>query len=180
MIGGAAVFHPTIFDNIKIALENQLYDYDNLDELLVITDRADLLDLALMSREFSLSFRLTEGRHVTAGIVLRSSVKELSDEILETPDGRPGCTLTLRFEMEIHNVDVQCPAVEEILTTIWGPELRPVQSLRFRYGEDSSIYNNCVELQFRRQLTEDQMEDLPELLNYLLQSTEELEKLFNL
>lgn len=174
------MFHPTVFDNIKVALENQLYDYDNLDELLVITDRSDLLDLALMSREFSLTFKLTGGSHVTAGIVLRSTVKELSDEILETPGGLPGCTLTLRFEMEINDVKVQCPAVEEILTKIWGTELRPVQSLRFRYGEDNPNYNNCVELQFRRQLTEDQMEDLPELLNYLLQSTEELEQLFNL
>lgn len=174
------MFHPTVFDNIKVALENQLYDYDNLDELLVITDRADLLDLALMSREFSLSFKLTGGRHVTAGIVLRSTVKELSDEILETPGGRPGCTLTLRFEMEINDVKVQCPAVEEVLTKIWGADLRPEQSLRFRYGGDETVYLNRVELQFRRQLTEDQMEDLPELLNYLLQSTEELEKLFNL
>ena len=174
------MFHPTIFDNIKVALENQLYDYDNLDELLVITSRTDLLDLALMSREFSLAFKLTGGRYVTAGIVLRSSVKELSDEILETPDGRPGCTLTLLFAMEINDVDVQCPAVEEILNKIWGPELRPVQSLSFRYGEDEPVYQNCVELQFRRLLTEDQMEDIPGLLNYLLQSTEELEKLFNM
>ncbi|WP_340021875.1 hypothetical protein MHI24_23165 [Paenibacillus sp. FSL K6-1096] len=174
------MFHPTVFDNIKVTLENQLYDYDNLDGLLVITDRSDLLDLALMSREFSLAFKLTGGRHVTAGIVLRSTVKELGDEILETPGGQPGCTLTLRFDMEISDVKVQCAAVEEILTTIWGPELRPVQTLRFRYGAVEPVYQNGVELHFRRLLTEDQMEDLPGLLNYLLQSTEELEKLFNL
>ena len=49
------MFHPTVFDNIKIALENQIYDYDNLDGILVVTDRSDLLNLALMSREFSLA-----------------------------------------------------------------------------------------------------------------------------
>lgn len=170
------LFHPTVFDNIKIALENQIYDYDNLDGVLVVTDRSDLLNLALMSREFSLAFKLTEGLNVTSEILLQSTVKELGDEILETPGSDPGCSLFLRFYMEIEDVNVQCPAIEEILTTIWGPEFQPVQSLSFRYGQTDDTYNNCVELQFKRQITEEQMEDLPNLLKFLLQSAEELEE----
>lgn len=169
------MFHPTVFDNIKIAFENQLYDYDNLDGILVITDRTDLLNLALMSREFSLSFKLTEGRNVTSEVVLLSSVKELSDEILETPGSDPGCGLLLRFYMEIEDVNVQCPAIENVLTAIWGPDFQPVQSLSYLYGQDGDTYNNCIELQFKRQITEDQMEDIPNLLKFLLQSAEELE-----
>lgn len=171
------MFHPTVYDNLKIALENQIYDFDNLDGLLVVTDRSDLLDLALMSREFSLSFKLTDGHKVTAEIILQSSLKELSDEILETPDTSPGCRLLLRFYMEIEDVDVQCPAVEDTLTTIWGPDFKPVQSLSYCYGQEEGIYNNCIELQFKRHITEEQMEDLPDLLQFLLQSAGELEKL---
>lgn len=170
------MFHPTVFDNIKIALENQIYDYDNLDGILVVTDRSDLLNLALMSREFSLSFKLTEGNHVTSEIVLQSTVKELSDEILETPGSDPGCSLLLRFYMEIDDVNEQCPEVEKILTTIWGPDFQPVQSLSFCYGQEGDTYNSCTELQFKRQITEDQMEDIPNLLKFLLQSAEELEE----
>ncbi|OKP97358.1 hypothetical protein [Paenibacillus sp. P46E] len=169
------MFHPTVFDNIKIAFENQLYDYDNLDGILVITDRTDLLNLALMSREFSLSFKLTDGRNVTSEVVLLSSVKELSDEILETPGSNPGCSLLLRFYMEIEDVNVQCPAIDDVLSAIWGPDFQPVQSLSYLYGQDADTYNNCIELQFKRQITEDQMEDIPNLLKFLLQSAEELE-----
>ncbi|WP_339222900.1 hypothetical protein [Paenibacillus sp. FSL H8-0332] len=170
------LFHPTVFDNIKIALENQIYDYDNLDGILIVTDRSDLLNLALMSREFSLAFKLTGGLNVTSEILLQSTVKDLGDEILETPGSDPGCSLLIRFYMEIEDVNEQCPAIEEILTRIWGPEFQPVQSLSFRYGQTDDTYNNCVELQFKRQITEEQMEDLPNLLKFLLQSAEELEE----
>ncbi|MEK3762788.1 hypothetical protein [Paenibacillus sp. FSL R7-0337] len=170
------LFHPTVFDNIKIALENQIYDYDNLDGVLVVTDRSDLLNLALMSREFSLAFKLTGGLNVTSEILLQSTVKDLGDEILETPGSDPGCSLFLRFYLEIEDVNEQCPTIEEILTRIWGPEFQPVQSLSFRYGQTADTYNNCVELQFKRQITEEQMEDLPNLLKFLLQSAEELEE----
>lgn len=170
------MFHPTVFDNIKIAFENQLYDYDNLDGILIITDRTDLLNLALMSREFTLSFKLTDGFKITSEVVLLSSVKELSDEILETPGSDPGCSLELRFYMEVEDVDTECPAIERILSSIWGPELKPVQTLSFSYGAEGSTYHNCVQLEFNRQITEEQMEDIPDLLKHLLQSAKQLER----
>lgn len=169
------MFHPTVFDNIKIAFENQLYDYDNLDGILIITDRTDLLNLALMSREFTLSFKLADGFKVTSEVVLLSSVKDWSDEILET-GSNPGCSLLLRFYMEVDDVSLQCPAIARILSGIWGPELKPEQSLSFRYGAEGDTYYNCIQLAFNRQITEEQMEDIPDLLKYLLQSAEELER----
>lgn len=171
------MFHPTVFDNIKVALENQIYDYDNLDGLLTVTDRYDRLDLALMSREFSLSFQLAGAVKVTTEVVLRSSVKDLSDEILETPGSKPGCHLLLRFYLDISDPSEECQAVEEILSAIWGPDLTPIQTLSFMYGTEDSVYSNRTELQFNRQITEDQMEDLPDLLKFLLQSAGELEEI---
>jgi hypothetical protein len=154
-----------------------MYDLDNLDGTLMVTDRADLLDLAMMSREFSLSFQLTEGRNVTSEIVLSSSLRDLSDEILEIPDTTPGCNLQLRFYMEIADIETECQAIQSVLNSVWGPELQPVQSLSFIYGQEGKAYNNCIELKFKRQITEEQMEDIPNLLKHLLQSAEELEAL---
>ncbi|MHA7962595.1 hypothetical protein ACX93W_00520 [Paenibacillus sp. CAU 1782] len=34
-------FHPTVFENIKVALENELYDMDNLDGLVTVSGRSD-------------------------------------------------------------------------------------------------------------------------------------------
>lgn len=169
------MFHPTVFENIKVSLENQIYDYDNLDEILTITDRSDSLDLALMSREFTLAFRLTASTRITNEIVLRSSVKELGEEILETPDTVPGCRLLLRFYMEVDEPSAQCPAYERILRSIWGPDLTPVQTLSFRFGSGGA-YSNCIVLPFNRPINEEQMEDLPDLLKFLLRSAEEMEQ----
>lgn len=169
------MFHPTVFDNIKVAIENQIYDYDNLDGILVVTDRSDLLNMALMSREFNLSFKLLGGHKITSEIVLTASTKDLNDEILETPNSNPGCNLSLRFYMQVEDTASQCPAIETVLNAIWGPDLRPIQALSFIYGEESEVYNNCIHLQFNRQITEEQMEDIPELLKHVLQSAEELE-----
>ncbi|MNP67625.1 hypothetical protein D3C76_1634790 [compost metagenome] len=78
--------------------------------------------------------------------------------------------------MEVTDTARQCPAIERILTGVWGPELKPEQSLSFCYGAVEGIYNNCIQLSFKRQITEEQMEDIPDLLAHLLQSAEELEK----
>ncbi|WP_410513929.1 hypothetical protein PaeBR_05780 [Paenibacillus sp. BR2-3] len=169
------MFHPTVFENIKIAFENQIYDLDNLDEAIVVTNRADMLDLALMSREFRLAFRVKESDKVTAEVVLRSSIQDLGDEILGIPGAAPGCTLLLRFYMEIENEEDQCEDIHNTLHAIWGPDIQQIQTLSFIYDQEREVYNNRIELAFKRQINEDQMEDIPELLKHMMQSAEELE-----
>lgn len=169
------MYHPTVFENIKYAFENQIYDLDNLDGVIEITDRADLLDLALMSREFRVSFRLKESERVTAQVVLHSTLKDLGDEILEVPGTTPGCTLRLRFYMEVEDESDQCEDIQNTLYAIWGPDLKPVQTLSFIYEQEGETCNNTIELRFNRQINEDQMDDIPELLKHMIQSAEELE-----
>ena len=36
------MFDPTIFENLKVGIENAVYDLDNLDEIIRVTDRKDL------------------------------------------------------------------------------------------------------------------------------------------
>ncbi|MEI0739291.1 hypothetical protein VQ056_26320 [Paenibacillus sp. JTLBN-2024] len=52
------MFDPTIFENLKVALENQLYDLDNIDGLIRIIGRDDRLEMSVMSREFAIRFEL--------------------------------------------------------------------------------------------------------------------------
>ncbi|KGE18974.1 hypothetical protein [Paenibacillus wynnii] len=171
------MFHPTVFDNVKYAFENQIYDLDNLDGIIEVTDRADLLDLALMSREFRVSFKLKDSEKVTSQVVLLSSIKDLGDEILEVPGASPGCTLLLRFYMEVEDESDQCEDIQNTLFAIWGPDLQPIQTLSFIYEQEQETCNNTIELKFKRQINEDQMEDIPELLKHMIQSAEELETL---
>ncbi|WP_025719635.1 hypothetical protein [Paenibacillus polymyxa] len=170
------MFDPTVFDNLKVAMENTVYDLDNLDSRIDITQRIDRLEMSVMSREFAVQFRLREHPGVTAEIQLKADLNNLAAEILEIKDQTPGCVLLLSFYMEIREIESQCSRIENILTEIWKPDLRPVQTLSQIYGEKMSTYQNRIELRFSRQINEDQMEDIPELLEHILLTLMELNK----
>ncbi|GKU79935.1 hypothetical protein [Paenibacillus sp. L3-i20] len=164
------MFDPIVFDNLKVAFENQLYDLDTLDRTVDIIGRKDLLDMAVMSRESVLSFRLAGEERVIAEIVLSASLKDIAAEILEQQGMSPACGLTLRFYMKITDEVKQCEAIERSLMTIWQPEQKPVQTLSRIFGSSEAVYNNVIELHFDRRINEEQMEDIPELIEHMLET----------
>ncbi|NEU25119.1 hypothetical protein [Paenibacillus ottowii] len=170
------MFDPTVFDNLKVAMENAVYDLDNLDSCINITQRIDRLEMSVMAREFGVQFSLREQPDVTAELRLKMDLNNLAAEILEMEDQTPGCSLLLYFHMKIREIDTQCSRIENILTEVWKPDLRPVQMLSQIYGEKTSTYQNRIELRFSRQINEDQMEDIPELLEHMLLTLTELNK----
>ncbi|MBH5318264.1 hypothetical protein I6N90_10630 [Paenibacillus sp. GSMTC-2017] len=164
------MFDPIVFDNLKVAFENQLYDLDTLDRTIDIIGRKDLLDMAVMSRQFILSFRLAGEEGVTADVVLSASLKDIAAEILEHQGESPACGLTLRFYMKVTDVEVQCAAIERSMLTIWQQERKPVQTLSRIFGSGDSYFNNIIELPFDRKINEEQMEDIPELIQHMLET----------
>ncbi len=168
------MFDPTIFDNLKVAIENQVYDLDNLTEQIHVTNRIDRMELSVMSRVFGLQFTLTQKKEVKAEIRLEASLKDLAAEILEMPGESPACTLRLRFYMQIKDPEAECKQIEEIVQRIWQPEVPPTQTVSFEYGQEPSIYYNTIEVGFNRKINEEQMNDIPVLLDYMLRTLNEL------
>lgn len=168
------MFDPTVFENLKVAFENQLYDLDNLDREIDIVNRIDRLELAVMAREFRLRFALAERHDITAEILLSASLKELAAEILEMKDEAPSCRLRIRFYMEMENADDVCPRVGELLQRIWGLASPPTQTISYSYGPEKPIYTNTAEISFSRKINEEQMDDIPELIRYAIQTLQEL------
>lgn len=169
------MFDPTVFENLKVAFENYVYDLDNLDKQIVITNRIDRMELSTMSRVFALQFSRKDHEEIVAEIRLESSVKDLANEILELPGEVPACVLRIFFYMPITNVSTQCRQIEDILQDIWKPELKPIQSLSYVYGEENTMHTNTIELRFNRKINEDQMDDIPELIGHVLQTLDELQ-----
>ncbi|WP_419873997.1 hypothetical protein [Candidatus Pristimantibacillus sp. PTI5] len=168
------MFDPTVFENLKVAFENQLYDLDTLDRKIDIINRKDRLELAVMSREFALQFKLAERASVSAEIQLTASLKDLAAEILELKGETPSCALRLRFYMEMHDINEQCKLVEQIMRRIWEPDTVPTQTISYVYGTEAPIYSNVIELSFNRQINEEQMDDIPELITHMLQTLTQL------
>lgn len=168
------MFDPTIFENLKVGIENIVYDLDNLDKRLLVTGRSDLLDMAVMSRSFRLQFELTGKREASAEIVLEAGLKDLAAEILETPGEQPGCILKVRFFKTITDVNAECTFIADMIERIWKPEVPPIQTVRFIYGEEVVRYHTTIEVRFPRKIDEDQMADLSNLVEHILQTLEAL------
>ncbi|WP_413374748.1 hypothetical protein [Alkalihalobacillus sp. 1P02AB] len=173
------MFDPTVFDNLKIGFENYLYDLDNLDGEIKIINRRDVLEMATMAREFSLAFQLTEEKEVTAELLLKADLNQLALEILEAEGSDPGCQLILQFFVELVDVESQCFLIEKELQKIWGHGIQLNQQLSYLYKKQPKVIQNRVEVFFKRLINEEQMNDIPGLVDHILLTLQKLEKVIN-
>lgn len=177
------MFDPTVFENVKVALENHFYDLDNLDRAIDIVGRIDRMEMAVMAREFGLRFTLAGLSGVSAEVRLASSLRQLAAELLEL-DGDTavaGCTLSLRFRVALGEPAAQCPQIEGMIRAIWGEDMPFTQTISYVYEQDdlstAVFYTNKIELKFRRTIGEEQMEDIPELADHMVQTLRQLKAL---
>jgi len=181
------LFDPVVFENLKVALENQLYDLDNLDSRILITDRKDIIDMAVMSRKWSLGFTLPHRKQacpLKAEMILSSSIRDLSDEILERKGTTPACSLLLRFTCFVEQPLIECPIIERIIYETWDRGLIPEQRLTATFGDHTlpvdewvpRYYENIIDLPFNRRINEEQMEDLESLIEHTIRTLEALDQ----
>jgi len=174
LFGGSNLYDPTIFENLKVAFENHVYDLDNLDRKITITNRVDRMDFAIMARDFAIQFTLADQPDVTAEIVLRTSVNDLAGEILELPSKNLGCSLLVRFNKRVQNVAIQCKQIEQALNVIWETDIQLTQTVSFLYEQEASSYQNLIEVKFKTKINEDHMGDIVDFLDHVLESLEVL------
>lgn len=162
------MYDPTVFDNLKVAFENQVYDLDNLDRKITIVNRVDRMDFAVLSRKFSIRFVLRHLLDPSVEIVLEASLKELSTELLETPKGNPGCLLALRFKKPITNIDEQCEEIEKAIYAIWEHEVNVTQTVSFMYRHEQPSYVDTIDVRFSQKINEEHMGEIEEFLDHVL------------
>jgi hypothetical protein len=171
------MFDPTIFDNLKVAFENQLYDLDNLDNRINIDNRVDRMDFSIIKREFAIEFTLAEQQDVTAEISLEASLEELADEILEVSGKNPGCILQIRFFKSVQNVTKDCLQIEKSLKGIWGSEFMLTQTLSFVYGMEATTYQDKIELAYNHKINEEHMGDIADFIDQVLETLKVLNEI---
>lgn len=168
------MYHPTVFENLKVAFENYVYDLDNTAQEITITNRIDRMDYAVMARDFAVEFTLVNQPDVTAEIVLEASLEELAAEILEKPGTSPGCTLLVRFYKRVHHVPKQCQEIDQALHAIWKRDLQITQALSSVYEQEASGYLDVIEVGFNHKINEGHMGDIAEFVDYVLETLEVL------
>ncbi|WCK55327.1 hypothetical protein PP175_04960 [Aneurinibacillus sp. Ricciae_BoGa-3] len=181
------MFDPTIFENLKIALEGTVYDKDFSGEILV-TSRHDAVDLADMSREYRIGFQLKENntespQQLAAEIVLKAETQDLSGEILEMDakdSGKPGCTIFVYIYHKAVTIHL-CSEIEDVLDELWSfrPRIRQELSFALPLDKKEERYKNTITLDFGRKIDESNFEDLPEMIDCTISSLESITNLMN-
>ncbi|CAM3825022.1 hypothetical protein [Bacillus paramycoides] len=165
------MFDPTAFENLKVIVEGAVYDFDLHGDILV-TDRKDVMDLASLSRMYSISFQLTETfkTMVEATFSLSVDAKNLSGEILEVPQFIPGCEMKLEFSFEMEHPEIGCKEIEKLLHSIWGKERMITQKISYEYNKQAISYHNKVEVLFQKAITEDHVDDLIAVISHMIET----------
>jgi hypothetical protein len=171
------MYDPTIFDNLKVAFENQVYDLDNLDHKINITNRVDRMDFSILKKDFAIQFKLVDRADVTAEIVLEASLEDLAAEILEESGKIPGCSLLLRFYKHVQNVTKQCEEIEQALKGIWESDTQLTQTLSFVYKQEASSYLDIIEVAIKPKINEENMDEIADFLDHVLGTLEVLNEI---
>jgi len=177
------MFDPTIFENIKIVLEGEIYDLD-LSRKITVINRKDLVDLASMSRTFIMAFQLVDDigtKYVEMELIAKS--EDLSKEILEIDDdeNKPGCEIKLHLYTEVNSPSDQCAKIEKTIGELWDYRPVIVQKLSYQFRNETNSnteqnirYNNHLTLHFERKIDEGNIGDIHELLDLTVRSLEAL------
>jgi hypothetical protein len=172
------MFDPTAFDNMKTVLEGALYDLDSIGEL-VITDRNDLLNLAKLSRRFDMCFKLPkgQGKSVSAKIEMESKLVNLAAELLPSshPENLEGCFLRLQFILKHAERIEYFQTIEAILLDIWGSTRKITQTTHYNPLTTNKIITNVITIEFERLISEEQIDDLIEMTDFMITTLKQLQ-----
>jgi hypothetical protein len=172
------MFDPTAFDNMKVVIEGALYDLDIIGEI-AITDRNDLINMAKMSRKFDVSFQLPNST-VKAKMEMTSNLVNLAAELLPALQAveKAGCHLSLQFLIEHKDMEIDFQAVETILRNVWGSSRKITQIVQYHPLEMESKHNHVINVEFDRLISEDQIDDLVEMTEFIITTLKQLSRKF--
>jgi hypothetical protein len=179
-LGGreANVFDPTIYDNLKVVLEGEIYDRDLAGHIQIV-DRSDIVDLAVMSRMFIMRLQIPEHPDCMAEIKLHAGAEDLAGEIVEVNSPTIGCRIHIGFRFRSTGLyaaaDESARLIRKHLVKVWGEDSMIGQELCFfpKVQQDVPIYECRSTIEFGRKITEEQIGDIPRLVDHLIMSLQQ-------
>ena len=173
------MFDPTAFDNMKVVLEGAVYDQDLQGRILVI-DRKDLIDLARLSRKYSILFENRNGNSACrAMLTAEYGIDHYLAETRGTEQGAmAGVEMKVKFFVEHPDEQRIYLQLQHVIETIWGAGRTVEQEAAFSPFSDRRIVKNVISVSFNRLLLEEQIENIPDLVEYSVRSLNTIEKRF--
>ncbi|PKG24054.1 hypothetical protein [Niallia nealsonii] len=162
------MFDPTAFENMKTVMEGAIYDKD-LDGTITILDRNDIFNNSKLAREYSISFALKNQDNALMTFRLFANARNLAGELLAIKNlqGEVGCTIAVEMVVKHANDPSVYVMLKELLTGIWGNKREIKQEIRLNPYDCDNMVENHLLISFNRVITEDQMDDLVVMVEYM-------------
>lgn len=174
------MFDPTAFENIKVVIEGDIYERDLSGEIIVI-DRNDWINAAKLSRKYEISFTKKdyEPKLLSAMMTIEAGLENLSAELLESVNAKQlaGCKVNISFSLQHNDEMIVFKEVQKGLEEIWGRDRAIVQTALLDPMVDKPTIKSHVQVSFNRLVYEEQIDDLSEMVNYMIASLEKLKKI---
>lgn len=161
------MFDPIVFDNLKVVIEGEVYDLD-LEGQISVVNREDYMDLARFSRVYRISFQQTGA--MVASLLLTTHLDHIHAELSGNKQVKPGCLIEIDFVLSQISAFTaeQCESHEKQLRSIWGEERMIEQRVSHFIGTNE--YKNEMKIKFNRYIYEDQVDDIVEMIDYMLET----------
>ena len=171
-------FDPTAFENMKVVAEGAFYDLD-LEGKAIVTDRQDLINLAEMSRSFAITIQshTAGGREPSGTVKMEAGLENLSSELLK--GGNPkeaGVRMMVQIDLTGPVSEAESQILYDTAEEIWGKE-RDISVIRTETKEgknSAAVYTAQCRICFGRLIGEDQIDDLPIMAGYLLETLDQI------
>ncbi|OIK07444.1 hypothetical protein [Bacillus sp. MUM 13] len=174
------MFDPTAYENMKVVIEGAFYDRD-LEGEIAVTGRQDIMNLADLSRKFSIEMELKEHmqiRTLKGGMTIEASLENLGSELLQPilNESQAGCSVRIFISFPYQLKQQEIGGLMALLSDIWGEE-RLIEITSSKVTESRSEAHEFLtnaSISFGRLVAEDQLDDLLDMIDYLIRSLEKI------
>ncbi|WNS73937.1 hypothetical protein RRV45_13520 [Bacillus sp. DTU_2020_1000418_1_SI_GHA_SEK_038] len=161
---------------MKVVIEGALYDRDLAGDIIII-DRNDLINTAKLSRRYEVTFsKQHDVEHIHCSIIMEAGLENLAAELLPAvqSDRLSGSHLFVRFlTMHLNELKI-FQEIEEGLKDIWGNDRTIRQSIILNPFLNEKFIKNETVISFNRLVSEEQMDDLVTMTDYMIDSLDRL------
>lgn len=172
------MFDPTAFENMKVVIEGALYDCD-LEGEITIVDRNDIMNMAKLSRSYDVTFSLSNDEAVKCEFSMEAALENLAAELLPASlsERLAGTAIFITFGMTHLNNRLLHEEIDNELKTIWGNGRNIKHIMKVDPFQDADMIRKEIVIDFNRLIFEDQMDDVVEMVDYMIRSLEKINKI---
>jgi hypothetical protein len=174
------VYHPSVYDNLKVVLEGAVYDLD-FSGAIEIVNRKDLVDLAVIERNYSIDFLVSGiSESFKGNLLLSTNLENYATEKLKDNPEAAGSKLSIHIETPVYEIETDCKQLQAILKKWTEEDLKGdvQQKLTYIYGESRNVFHNTISIHLQKPFSEEEPERFALIMEQVITSMKEMNEYF--